>query len=137
MNPQRMQQQGATGSSYSQPRPHLSPRQARCSPGWWPHFHFRMSCCLPALPSNCHIQSVIYVNGLAGASGSEAICCETTAGRLSCINSSKCPHSPSPRDTTSGGTHREKVHGQAVHNVDREKGSMHWNCPLHVCSQGA
>lgn len=62
--------------------PHLSREHVRCSPGWWPDFHLGIDLCLPALPSNGQIWSVIYVNRLAGAHGSEAICCETTALQL-------------------------------------------------------
>lgn len=46
-----------------------------------------MSRYLPALPSNCQICSVIYVNQLAGACGSEAMCCETTAGQVNITDS--------------------------------------------------
>lgn len=46
-----------------------------------------MSRYLPALPSNCQICSVIYVNQLAGACGSEAMCCETTAGQVNITGS--------------------------------------------------
>lgn len=131
-----MQQRGAAGSSYRQPQPHLSLRQARCSLGWWPHFHFRMSCCLPALPSNCQIQSVIYGNGLARAAGSEAICWETTAGQLSCINSSKCPHSLSPTDATSRGTHTAKGNGQPLPNAHTENIALmvQWPGAAHSAS---
>lgn len=46
-----------------------------------------MSRYLPVLPSNCQICSVIYVNQLAGACGSEAMCCETTAGQVNITGS--------------------------------------------------
>lgn len=46
-----------------------------------------MSRYLPVLPSNCQIGSVIYVNHLAGACGSEAMCCETTAGQVNITDS--------------------------------------------------
>lgn len=46
-----------------------------------------MSRYLPVLPSNCQICSVIYVNQLAGAYGSEAMCCATTAGQVNITGS--------------------------------------------------